>query len=107
MRWNICEHNRICADHRVITYLNGPQNLRSGSDIYSIANNRRPSCTFSAQTNRDAVSDSHIIAEHRVAAHNDPAEVINPETATNNHLTGYLDSREYLNQHKEDLVNQR
>jgi len=93
---HISNHHGIRSYHDVIADLDRPENFRPGTNVHAVADNRSAPLTGTSQVDRDALANGYIVAEYRVAADDDTAEMLNPEPSAYRCFTGQVDPGENL-----------
>jgi hypothetical protein len=72
----------VGTDNHIVTHLDGAENLGPGADVHVVADHRCARLINSAQPDYDAVKDTAVVAELRIAADPNSAEVVD-EVSTN------------------------
>src|SRR5262249_37863200 len=103
----IDSHYRIGADQYVAADADRAEQLRARADIDIVADGRRALVLDPPQADDDAVTDTAVVAELRVAADNNAAEMIDDEIMPDLGLAGQLDPGDNLHELEEHVINER
>jgi hypothetical protein len=105
--WHIFDNHRVGADHYVITNGDAAEDLGAGSNVDSITDDGSSADTGMAQANRYSVTNDNVVAENRIAADNDVAEVLNFEPFADRRFARQIDSGQNLTDRLEEFVKER
>jgi hypothetical protein len=105
--WHILDDHRVGADHYVITYGDAAEELGAGSDVDSITDDGGSADTGAAQANRYSVTNYDVVAENRIAADNDVAEVLNFKPVADGRFARQVDSGQNLTDRFDEFVKKR
>jgi hypothetical protein len=105
--WHILDDHGVGADHYVITYGDAAEDLGAGSNVDSITDDGGSADTGAAQANRYSVANDDVVAENRIAADNDVAEVLNFEPFADGRFGRQFDSGQNLTDRLEEFVKKR
>src|SRR6185503_19378169 len=96
VRRHVLQYNRVCAYRYVVADSNVAKNLRARADAHTIADNRRAANPGAPQPNSHAVANHAVIAEHRVPADDDVAEVLDLQPPADARFARNVDAGQYL-----------
>jgi hypothetical protein len=105
--WHVFDDHGVGADHYVITYGDAAEDLGASSNVDSITDDGGSADTGAAQANRYSVTNDDVVAENRIAADNDAAEVFNFEPFSDGRFARQFDSGQNLTDYFEEFVKKR
>jgi len=94
--WHIFDDHGVGADHYVITYGDAAEDLGAGSNVDSITDDGGSAETGASQANRYSVANDDVVAENRIAADYEVAEVLNFESFADRRFARQFDSGQNL-----------
>src|SRR6267143_2963182 len=101
------QHYCIRPDQDVVADSDGAQQLGADTDVDVVSDHRRRALVDATNADDDTAADAAVVAEFRVAADDDPAEMVDHEIAPDWHLARQLDPSHYLDELEEDFIDQR
>src|SRR6267143_3262927 len=80
------QHYCMRPDQDVVADSDGAQQLGADTDVDVVSDHRRRALVDATNADDDTAADAAVVAEFRVAADDDPAEMVDHETAPDWHL---------------------